>query len=531
MAKPTGFLEYQRQELALRPVEERIKDWQEIKATSTTSKEALKEQAARCMNCGVPFCHSGISDGRNFIGCPLQNLMPEFNDFVYQGLDDFAYARLSLTNNFPEFTSHVCPALCEGACCASVYTDPVTIKNIEQYIIETAFTKGLVKPQLPDRRTGKKVAVIGSGPSGLACADQLNRAGHTVTVYERADRPGGLLMYGIPNMKLAKDIVLRRIDLLKASGINFQLNCEIGQKVAADILLKEYDAVVLCTGSTVPRDLKLPGRELKGIYFAKDYLEHATRKLLNTGLQPALAAKAPAGRDSLSQDPANSAGITTATPHRIGSAEPAAEPDVKLDAKGKDVIVIGGGDTGTDCVATAIRQGCRSIRQLEIMPCLPSSRTAANPWPLFPRVFKTDYGQEEAFNLYQKDPREFCVSSTAFLGENGQLRQLRYSQIKWENKNGHQVPVEVPGTTKEVPCQLVLLAMGFTGSESLLFNEFKLAKSKFGTITADDTSYATSRPGIFAAGDARRGQSLVVWAIKEGRSAAAAVDKYLSPAQ
>jgi glutamate synthase (NADPH/NADH) small chain len=514
MAKPTGFLEYQRQELALRPVQERIKDWQEIKLPGAGQQEALKKQAARCMNCGVPFCHSGISEGRNFIGCPLQNLMPEFNDFVYQGLDDFAYARLSLTNNFPEFTSHVCPALCEGACCASVYTDPVTIKNIEQYIIETAFAKGLVKPQLPEKRTGKKVAVIGSGPSGLACADQLNRAGHLVTVYERADRPGGLLMYGIPNMKLDKGLVYRRIELLQAAGIKFQLNCEIGQQMAADTLLKEYDAVVLCTGSTVPRDLQLPGRELKGIYFAKEYLEQATRKLLSS------KAAGPEAKEE-------AVGKTTAPSNQKQLTTQAALPDA-LDAQGKDVVVIGGGDTGTDCVATAIRQGCRSVRQLEIMPCLPASRTEADPWPLFPRIFKTDYGQEEAFALYQKDPREFCVNSQAFLGRDGQLEQLRYVQIKWEAKNGRRVPVEIPGTTKEVPCQLVLLALGFTGSENRLLNEFKLTRSRFGTIAADENSYAASVPGIFAAGDARRGQSLVVWAIKEGRSAAAAVDKYLS---
>ena len=326
MGKPTGFMDYKRQELALRPPQERIKDWEEIKTSSLPHKEELQKQAARCMDCGIPFCHSGVMLGKALSGCPLHNLMPEFNDFVYQGLDHFAYARLNKTNNFPEFTSHVCPAPCEGACSASLAGSAVSIRNLEQYIIETAFAEGYVKPNKPTHRSGQKVAVIGSGPAGLACADQLNKAGHSVTVYERADRAGGLLMYGIPNMKLDKHLVERRIKLLEESGVTFELNSEIGHKISSETLLKQFDAIALCTGSTVPRDLTIPGRELQGIHFAKDYLHSVTKSFLDSSLQDKKA----------------------------------------VSAKGKDVIVIGGGDTGTDCVATAIRQGCRSVKQIEM---------------------------------------------------------------------------------------------------------------------------------------------------------------------
>ena len=312
MGKPTGFMDYKRQELALRPPQERIKDWEEIKTSSLPHKEELQKQAARCMDCGIPFCHSGVMLGKALSGCPLHNLMPEFNDFVYQGLDHFAYARLNKTNNFPEFTSHVCPAPCEGACSASLASSAVSIRNLEQYIIETAFAEGYVKPNLPAIRSGKKVAVIGSGPAGLACADQLNKARHSVTVNERADRAGGLLMYGIPNMKLDKQLVERRIKLLESAGVKFELNSEIGHKVSSEMLLKQFDAIALCTGSTVPRDLPVPGRELQGIYFAKDYLHSVTKSLLDSQFKDKKA----------------------------------------ISAKGKDVIVIGGGGTGTAVVAS-----------------------------------------------------------------------------------------------------------------------------------------------------------------------------------
>ena len=318
MGKPTGFMDYKRQELALRAPEERINDWQEIKTSSLPQKEALRCQAARCMDCGVPFCHSGLMIGGMVSGCPLHNLMPEFNDLVYHGMDAYAYARLNKTNNFPEFTSHVCPAPCEGACNAGLVNNPVTIRNLEQYIIENAFEQGLVQPNIPAQRTGKRVAVIGSGPAGLACADELNKAGHSVTVYERADRAGGLLMYGVPNMKLDKQIVERRVKLLEAAGVEFVLNSEVGVKLASTTLREEFDAVVLCTGATVPRDLPIKGRELSGIYFAKDYLESVTKSLLNSNFADGLA----------------------------------------IDAKDKDVVIIGGGDTGNDCMATVIRQGC-----------------------------------------------------------------------------------------------------------------------------------------------------------------------------
>ena len=487
MGKPTGFMDYKREELALRAPGERINDWQEIKTSSLPHKEELRCQAARCMDCGVPFCHSGMMLGRMVSGCPLHNLMPEFNDLVYHGMEDYAYARLKKTNNFPEFTSHVCPAPCEGACNAGLVNNPVTIRNIEQYIIENAFAHNLVKPNLPAQRTGKKVAVIGSGPAGLACADELNKAGHSVTVYERADRAGGLLMYGVPNMKLDKKLVERRVKLLQEAGVEFVLNAEVGVKLASTTLREEFDAVVLCTGATVPRDLPVKGRELEGIYFAKDYLESVTKSLLNSDFADGLA----------------------------------------IDAKDKDVVIIGGGDTGNDCMATVIRQGCKSVRQLEINPCLPHTRTADNPWPQFPRVFKTDYGQEEAICKFKEDPREFCITSKEFIGEEGRVTGLRLCQNEWKEVNGRRVPVDIEGTERVVPAQLVLLAMGFTGSEQRLFDEFGFAKAANGSIAADEGCYATSVPGVFAAGDARRGQSLVVWAIAEGRGAAKAVEKYL----
>lgn len=487
MGKVTGFLDYERKELALRAPEERINDWQEIKTSSLPKREELRCQAARCMDCGVPFCHSGMMLGRMVSGCPLHNLMPEFNDLVYHGMDAYAYARLHKTNNFPEFTSHVCPAPCEGACNAGLVNNPVTIRNIEQYIIEKAFSEGLVQPELPAQRTGRRIAVIGSGPAGLACADELNKAGHSVTVYERADRAGGLLMYGVPNMKLDKSLVERRVKLLEAAGVQFILNSEVGVKIASSTLREEYDAVVLCTGATKPRDLPVPGRDLAGIYFAKDYLESVTKSLLNSNFADGLA----------------------------------------IDAKDKDVVIIGGGDTGNDCMATAIRQGCHSVRQLEINPCLPHSRTADNPWPQFPRVFKTDYGQEEAIHKFKEDPREFCITSKEFIGEAGQVTGVRLCQNEWKVVDGRRVPVDIAGTERIVPAQLVLLAMGFTGSEQSLFDEFGFERAANGSIAAQEGSYATSIEGVFAAGDARRGQSLVVWAIAEGRGAAKAVDSYL----
>ena len=488
MGKPTGFMDYKRQELALRAPETRINDWEEIKTSSLEYTTQIRCQASRCMDCGIPFCHSGVMINRMVSGCPLHNLMPEFNDLVFRGLDDCAYGRLNMTNNFPEFTSHVCPAPCEGACNAGMYSDPVTIRNIEQFISENAFAKGLVKPHIPVKRSGKKVAIIGSGPAGLACADELNKAGHLVTVYERADRPGGLLMYGVPNMKLDKKVVERRVKLLEAGGVKFIVNSEVGVRIASSTLREEYDAVVLCTGATLPRDLPVKGRDYKGIYFAKEYLHSVTKSLLDSNFEDGLA----------------------------------------ISAKDKDVVIIGGGDTGNDCMATVIRQGCRSVRQLEINPCMPHSRAADNPWPQYPRVFKTDYGQEEAICKFKEDPREFCISSKEFTGRHGYVTGVRVCQNQWREANGRRFPVDMPGTERVLPAQLVLLAMGFIGSEPKLLEEFKVDKSPNGSISANDKNYMTSVPGVFAAGDARRGQSLVVWAIAEGRGAAAAVDKYLS---
>lgn len=488
MGKPTGFMDYKRKELALRAPLERIKDWEEIKTSSLEHKADVTEQASRCMDCGLPFCHTGMMIKGMVSGCPLHNLMPEFNDLVYRNMPDAAYARLTATNNFPEFTSHVCPAPCEGACSAGLITSPVTIRNVEQFIIESAFESGLVEGRIPAKRSGKKVAIIGSGPSGLACADQLNRAGHLVTVYERSDRPGGLLMYGIPNMKLDKKTVERRINILKDAGISFVCNAEVGVNVSSESLLAQYDAIVLCTGASQPRDLPVPGRGLKGIYFAKDYLQAVTKSMLDSNFEDG---KAPS-------------------------------------AKGKDVIIIGGGDTGNDCIATAIRQGCKSVRQLEINPCLPHARTENNPWPEYPRVFKTDYGQEEAIELFEKDPRSFCVSSKEFIGKRGQLTGLKLCQNVWKEENGRRYPVDLPETEEIVPAQMILLAMGFVGSEQRIFDEFKIEKDARTNIKANDVDYQTSNPKVFAAGDARRGQSLVVWAIAEGRGAAKAVDAFLN---
>lgn len=487
MGKPTGFMDYKRQELSLRPCAERIQDWEEIKTSSLGHAEELRRQAARCMDCGVPFCHSGMTLNGMVSGCPLHNLMPEFNDLVYRGMDEAAYARLNKTNNFPEFTSHVCPAPCEGACNAGLVAAPVAIKNIEQYIIENAFAKGLVKPNVPAKRSGKKVAVVGSGPAGLACADQLNKAGHLVTVFERADRPGGLLMYGVPTMKLSKDTVMRRVQLLEEAGVTFVLNAEVGAKISSTTLLEEYDAVVLCTGATQPRDIDVKGRELEGIYFAKEFLHNVTKSYLDSNYEDGLF----------------------------------------VDTKDKDVVIIGGGDTGNDCMATVIRQGCRSVKQLQHNPCLPHSRTENNPWPEFPKVFTTDYGQEEAIAKFKEDAREFCVMTQEFLGKDGHVTGLRICQNTMQVINGKRVEVPIPGTERIIPAQVVLLAMGFAGSEQRLVDEFHVDKNARGSIKASAKDYQTSVPGVFAAGDARRGQSLVVWAIAEGRGAAAAVDEYL----
>ena len=487
MSKATGFLLHTRETPGERPYAERITDWQPIHLH--LPDERLQTQAMRCMDCGIPFCHKGRILNGMTTGCPVHNLIPEWNDLVYRGQWREAYLRLEKTNNFPEFTGLVCPAPCEASCTLGINTPPVTIKPLEHAIIEKAWAQGWVRPQIPTQRTGKKVAVIGSGPAGLACADQLNRVGHEVTVYERADRLGGLLMYGIPNMKLDKEIVQRRVDLLAEAGISFVTGTEIGRDVVADELRAGYEAVVVCVGATRPRDLPVSGRELAGIHWAVDYLHTSTQHLLDAGPLP--------------------------------NGHP-------LSAHGQDVIVIGGGDTGTDCVATALRQGCNSVTQLEIMARPPDERLANNPWPQWPRTYKLDYGQAEAQALYGDDPRAYAVMTKRFLGdEQGRLTGLETVQVEWIGQNGRAELREIPGTERTWPAQMVLLAMGFLGPENPVLAQLGVEQDGRSNVKADEQSYATNVPGVFAVGDARRGQSLVVWAIREGRGAARAVDQFL----
>lgn len=484
MGKATGFMEYNRQESPYRDALERIKDWDELYLP--VNEEIRLEQAARCMDCGTPFCHSGIIYNGFPSGCPLNNLIPEWNDLLFNGEYEDALSRLLMTNNFPEFTGRVCPAPCEGACTLGITNPQVTIKNNELAIVEMGFSKGWIKPFTPVKRTGKKIAVIGSGPSGLACAEQLNKVGHLVTIYEKDDRPGGLLMYGIPNMKLDKKHVIRRTDLMVQSGITFILNSEIGKDITKDELLSNYDAVVFCTGSTTPRDLSIKNRDAKGIYFAVDYLSKNTKSLL----------------DSSHKD------------------------NQYISAKDKNVIVIGGGDTGNDCVATALRQGCKSVRQFEIMPEAPEERTTENPWPEFPRYKKTDYGQKEAIALFKEDPRIYQISTKSFEKNNdNQVTALNTVNVEWsKDYDGRFFPREIANSNKKYQADLVLLAMGFIGPDSELINHFELETDERSNIKAAYKEHTTNIDKVFAAGDTRRGQSLIVWAIREGREAAKAVD-------
>ena len=452
-------------------------------------EEKLRQQGARCMDCGVPFCHTGTLLNGMAAGCPINNLIPEWNDLVYRDLWREALERLLKTNNFPEFTGRVCPAPCEGSCVLAISEPAVTIKSIECAIIDKGFEMGWIVPEPPDERTGKKVAVVGSGPAGLACAAQLNRAGHWVTVFERDDRIGGLLMYGIPNMKLDKRTVQRRIDLMAEEGVTFVTNTEIGKDLPADQLLAEFDAVALCAGATKPRDLPIEGRELQGVHFAMEFLYANTKSLLDSELKD-------------------------------GNY---------ISAKDKDVIVIGGGDTGTDCVGTTMRHGCRSLTQFEILPQPPLERAPDNPWPQWPKVYLLDYGQAEAAAIFGGDPRRYSITTRRFVGdETGHVKEAHTVEVEWaQENNSRPVMKEIPGTEKVWPAQLVLLAMGFLGPEDPVLSQLGVERDERSNAKADYGEFSTSVPGVFAAGDMRRGQSLIVWAIAEGRQAAREVDRYL----
>ncbi|NUN66437.1 glutamate synthase subunit beta [Pseudanabaena biceps] len=487
MGKPTGFIEYLREAPSETSPSDRIKNWDEFHLHMPDDN--LRNQGARCMDCGTPFCHTGNLISGMASGCPINNLIPEWNDLVYRGLWREALDRLHKTNNFPEFTGRVCPAPCEGSCVLGITNPPVTIKNIEYSIIDKGWDEGWIVPEPPAKRTGKKIAVIGSGPAGLSAAAQLNKAGHWVTVYERADRPGGLLMYGIPNMKLDKQkVVMRRLNILEKEGIKFVCNTEIGKDISAETLLNEFDAVVLCTGATKPRDLNIEGRELMGIHFAMEFLTANTQAVLN-------------GKSG----------------------------DAFISAQGKDVVIIGGGDTGTDCVGTSIRHGCNSVVQLEIMPKPPTTRAKDNPWPEWPKVYKMDYGQEEASAKFGDDPRAYITTATKIEGdENGQVKAVHTVQVQWErNDKGQFIPKQVAGTEKVIPAQVVLLAMGFLGPEQPLLDSLGLERDARSNVKAEHGQFNTSLPNVFAAGDCRRGQSLIVWAINEGRGAARECDRFL----
>ena len=484
MGKPTGFMEIARRTSTELPPEERITNFNEFHLP--LHKDEQQAQGARCMDCGVPFCQSGMMLGGMASGCPLNNLIPEWNDLVYQGQWDLAVKRLIATNRYPEFTSRVCPALCEAACtCGMTTGDAVTVEENERAIVEYGYENGVIHAVPPPARTGKTVAVVGAGPAGLSVADLLNKRGHKVTLYERDDRVGGLLMYGIPNMKLEKWVIDRRVDILKEEGIEFVTGCNVGVDITAEELAARYDAVVLCCGAKQARDLTVPGRDADGVHFAVDYLTSVTRSLLDSGLTDGKA----------------------------------------ISATGKNVLVIGGGDTGNDCVGTAIRQGCQNVVQLEMMPCPPVERAPGNEWPEWPRVLKTDYGQQEAIARFGSDPRVYQTTVKEFYkNEAGQLCGARIAKLESQLVDGRRAMVPT-GEEYDIPCELALIAAGFTGCEPYVAEAFGVEMTNRGNV-ADD-HYATNQPKVFVCGDMRRGQSLVVWALREGRDTAAVVDESL----
>ena len=471
MGKPTGFLEIKREKQPYRPVTERLHDWNQVMLP--LAKPALQRQGARCMDCGIPFCHQG---------CPLGNVIPDWNDLVYRDRWREAYERLAATNNFPEFTGTLCPAPCEGSCVLGINDDPVTIRAIELAIIDHAFASGWVRPEPPVTRTGKSVAVVGSGPAGLAAAQQLNRAGHAVTVFERADRIGGLLRYGIPEFKMEKRVLDRRLEVLRKEGIRFQVNAHVGANVPVEVLRTHFDAILLAGGATAPRDLAVPGRELAGIHFAMEYLPLQNRRCLG---------------DEVPEE-------------RFISAD------------GRRVVIIGGGDTGADCLGTVHRQGALSVHQFELLPQPPGTRAASNPWPLWPLVLRTTSAHEEG------GVRDYCISTKRFSGRNGRVEKLHAVRVEFVPAgNGRPQMREVPGSEFELGVDLVLLAMGFVGPEKHgMLAQLRVALTERGTVAVDE-HHMTSVPGVFAAGDMERGQSLIVWAIAEGRKAARGVDRYL----
>lgn len=488
MGKPTGFMEYKREDAPAFSVKERIKNYNEFH--TPLSQEEQKKQGARCMECGVPFCQSGMVIGNMVSGCPLNNLIPEWNDLIFKGAWEQAYNRLKITSNFPEFTSRVCPALCEKACTCGANGDSVTVKANEYSIVENAYLEGYACAKPPKVRTGKKIAIIGSGPSGLAAADQLNLRGHSVTVFERSDRVGGLLMYGIPNMKLEKSVIDRKIDIMKQEGVEFKTGVDVGKDIKASDLLKDYDRIILACGASNPRDIKAKGRDAKGIYFAVDFLKSTTKALLDNDLKEG----------------------------------------TYISAKGKNVMVIGGGDTGNDCVGTSVRHGAKSVLQLEMMPKLPDERTDDNPWPQWPRVCKTDYGQEEAIEVYGHDPRVYQTTVKEFLKDkNGNVNGAVLVKLSPEKdkKTGRLNMVEVPGSEYKVDVELVLIAAGFLGSESYVTKAFGVETNARTNVATNQDSFKTNVDRVFTAGDMHRGQSLVVWAIREGRDAAREVDESL----